>query len=196
MSHHRSGASIVVVASETWTETRACLDAVRLTLAPIDEVIVVDDGTRDPTATRLAARPWLRVITNDTVRGTTVARTQGARAARNDVVVFVDVQATLTRWSLDALLAPFADPAVVASGPHSNHVASTPPVGVTRSGAVSAAARLDHACIAVRRTAVAGLTANEDLSAALARHGRRLVIAHDAYVHVRPPAASVLAAAS
>ena len=84
-----------------------------------DEVIVIDPDSSDGTA-RAAAGAGARVVNWRGVApdirprpGKGEALWRGIRAAAGDVVVFVDADVTSVEpWWVDALAAPFADPAV------------------------------------------------------------------------------------
>src|SRR5439155_9652208 len=122
MASRRPTASIVIPVWNEWQMTRGCLDTLRPTLGVRDEVIVVDNGSRDATPNGLRSFPWVKVITNEENRGFATACNQGLAAATNDAVVFLNNDTLLTpRW-LDALLAPFEDERVGATGPRSNMV--------------------------------------------------------------------------
>jgi hypothetical protein len=58
------------------------------------EVIVVDDGSRDQTAAKVAAyaaaAPWVRLVQHERNRGYGAAVTSGLRAASGDLVAFTD----------------------------------------------------------------------------------------------------------
>ena len=115
-------ATIVILAWNEWEHTRACLDSLRPTLGPRDQVVVVDNGSVDGTPDGLRRYRWVEVVTNAENRGFAAGCNQGAQQARNDVVVFLNNDTVLpARW-LDGLLAPFDDPTVVATGPRSNYV--------------------------------------------------------------------------
>ncbi len=165
--------SIVILAWNAWEETQACLESLRPTLGLHDQVIVVDNGSRDATPGRLRLFPWVEVATNPDNRGFAAGCNQGAALARHDVVVFLNNDTVLTgRW-IDALVAPFAEATVGAAGPRSNFV-SGPQVaeGVTygpgdragmrafarawaaaHRGLVTRTDRLVGFCLAVRREA-------------------------------------------
>jgi dolichol-phosphate mannosyltransferase len=61
---------------------------------PIREIVYVDDGSTDETLTRLAALmrdvPMLRVVRHDRPLGQSAAFLSGARAASQDLLVFMD----------------------------------------------------------------------------------------------------------
>ena len=173
----RPTASIVIPVWNQWEVTRACLESLRPTLGVRDEVIVVDNGSRDDTPVRLPSFPWLRVVTNAENRGFAKACNQGAAEARNDVVVLLNNDTILSgRW-LDTLLAPFADETVGATGPMSNFVSGpqvVSEIGYTpgrmpeyrkferswreaHRGETTEVTRLVGFCLAVRRNAFDGI---------------------------------------
>ena len=114
--------TIVIPVWNRWDLTRACLASLAPTLRPGDEVVVVDNGSADETGAELARLPWVRTITNPTNRGFAAACNQGAALAAGETLVFLNNDTLLPAGWLEALLAPFADPAVVATGPMSNGV--------------------------------------------------------------------------
>lgn len=118
----RPPVSIVILAWNAWERTRACLDSLRRSVGPDDQVIVVDNGSSDATAGELAARPWVEVVTNEENHGFAVGCNDGAAVATRDVVVFLNNDTVVPEAWLATLLAPFADPVVAAVGPRSNGV--------------------------------------------------------------------------
>jgi cellulose synthase/poly-beta-1,6-N-acetylglucosamine synthase-like glycosyltransferase len=106
--------SVIIPARDAAATLDACLDALALQKIPGDnaELIIVDDGSADQTRA-VAQRPEVRVL-RSTGRGPAAARNLGARCARGEILVFLDAD-TLPRprW-LGEMLAPFADPLVVA----------------------------------------------------------------------------------
>jgi GT2 family glycosyltransferase/tetratricopeptide (TPR) repeat protein len=118
----RPAASIVILAWNAWKETQACLESLRPTLGLRDQVIVVDNGSRDATRARLKLFSWVEVVSNRENRGFARGCNQGAALARNDIIVFLNNDTVLTGHWLDALVAPFDDPLVGATGPRSNFV--------------------------------------------------------------------------
>lgn len=209
----RSPVTIVILAWNAWDATKACLDSLRTTLGVRDQVVVVDNGSSDGTSTRLRQYPWVHVITNDDNRGFAAGCNQGAAAAVNDVLVFLNNDTVLPRRWIDPLVRPMDDdPNVGATGPRSNFV-SGPQVAVGASyadprgmrefakdwaernrGRTSTVDRLVGFCLAVRRQAfeaIGGFDENygnggyedDDLCRRLVGDGWSLLIAHDSFVH-------------
>ena len=77
------------------------------------ETLVVDDGSSDPTSA-IAVEHGARVITLTENCGLAAARNAGAREARAPIIAFTDDDCVCEPGWLEALLAPFADPAVLA----------------------------------------------------------------------------------
>lgn len=169
----RPPATIVILAWNEWHATRACLDSLRPTLGVRDQVVVVDNGSSDQTPRGLKRYPWVQVVTNEQNLGFAAGCNQGAAAAVHDVVVFLNNDTLLAgRW-LDALVEPFSEPDVGASGARSNSVSGeqlVAHVGYTAAklpeirrferdwnqrhrGQMSDVARLIGFCLAVRRDA-------------------------------------------
>jgi glycosyltransferase involved in cell wall biosynthesis len=84
------------------------------------ELLIVDDGSRDGTATALARLepefPGLRLIRHAVNRGYGAALKTGFAAARHDVVVFTDADGTYPEERIPDLLACIEDGAVMAVG--------------------------------------------------------------------------------
>lgn len=209
----RAPATVVIPVWNAWDLTRACLDSLGPTLRPLDQVVVVDNGSRDGTAAGLRRYPWIEVVTNAENRGFAPACNQGAAAARHDVVVFLNNDTVVSpRW-LDGLVAPLEDPSVVACGPRSNFVSGPQVLAVPYSdgcvadmrrfarewcdehrGEASEVDRLVGFCLAVRTDAFRAIGGfdevyevggyeDEDLCVRLRAAGGRLMISHESFVH-------------
>ncbi len=80
-------------------------------LPDITHVVVVDDGSADPSAIRAAAG-GARVLRHEHPRGPAAARNAGLAAAATPLVAFLDSDVVPERGWLDPLLTQLADPAV------------------------------------------------------------------------------------
>jgi GT2 family glycosyltransferase len=118
----RTGVSIVIPVWNAAPVTKACLAALHGTLGPDDQVVVVDNGSRDATPKLLAALDWVEVVTHEKNEGFAAGCNAGARRARNPLVVFLNNDTLPVPGWIDGLAAPFADPRVGATGPMSNMV--------------------------------------------------------------------------
>jgi GT2 family glycosyltransferase len=206
-------ATVVILAWNAWEHTRACLDSLRPTLGPADQVVVVDNGSTDATREELAHYPWVDLVRNDENRGFARGCNQGAAVARGEIIVFLNNDTIVHGGWLDELLAPFTDPEVGAVGPRSNGVSGHQLVeGVAygddvtaigefaearrraHRGSTSECARLVGFCLAVRAgtfRAVEGFDEeyrvggyeDDDLCMKLRAAGFRLLIAHGSFVH-------------
>ena len=80
------------------------------TLPGSAEVIIVDDGSRDGSWERLqsaaASHPWLRALRFLTNRGQTAAMTAGMRAARGELIAFLDADLQNDPRELTAMIEP------------------------------------------------------------------------------------------
>lgn len=173
----RPTASVVLLAWNAWEHTRACLSSLEPTLAAGDEIVVVDNGSTDGTAAGLASFRVDHLVANEENRGFAVGANQGAGVAGGDVLVFLNNDTVVTPGWLELLLGPFADPAVVGTGPRTNFAAGAQlvqpvpyrePEGplfeefVARwnssyAGRVREAAVLIGFCLAARRSAFLGV---------------------------------------
>ena len=119
-------ASVIVPCFNQLEFTRHCLTALVRYTRPPWELIVVDDGSTDGTATYLAgvqdASPIpITVVSNPTNRGYATAVNQGLSAALGDFLVLLDNDAVVTDGWLDQLVAlTEADPGIGLTGPMSS----------------------------------------------------------------------------
>ncbi len=193
--------SVVIPARNARKTIGECVLAALSQSAPKEryEVIVVDDGSVDATGA-IARSHGVRVIPQPPL-GMAAARNTGARAARGDVVVFLDPDCVPALDWLAQMVAPFEDPTVVAvKGAFQSHDTSLLSRLIQaeyddRYRRLESGATIDFVdgCpSAYRRAAflnVGGfdpsLAAAEDvdLSCRLARTGQRFVFAPKARVH-------------
>ena len=67
-----------------------CLEGVLEQTPPADEILVIDDGSRDASAEIAAKYPGVTLIRHETNRGLAAARNTAMRAARNELVASLD----------------------------------------------------------------------------------------------------------
>jgi GT2 family glycosyltransferase len=108
-------ASIIIPAFNGASRIPNCLDALTQQIAGRDvEILVVDDGSTDDTAAVVGHYPSVRLITQANA-GPAAARNRGAAEARGTILLFTDDDCVPMPDWLDAMLAPFKDPAVVGA---------------------------------------------------------------------------------
>ena len=108
---------ICVYTEQRWDDIVAAVESVRGQDVAAAEVLVVVDHNPDLLErARQAFAPPVRVLPNARRQGLSGARNTAVAAATGDVVVFLDDDAAARPGWLAALLAPYADPEVVAVG--------------------------------------------------------------------------------
>jgi GT2 family glycosyltransferase len=114
----RLAASIIIPVLNNAALTHRCLESiVKETAGGTYEVIVVDNGSDEPTRQMLSGVGGLRLIRNDTNVGFVGASNQGAAAAKAEFVVFLNNDTIVLPDWLDALIRTFErDPLVGAVG--------------------------------------------------------------------------------
>ena len=119
---HTPTTSVVICAytDRRWDDIAAALRALTLqSPPPAETVLVVDHNDALLTRARtelLPAHPGLRIVANARENGLSGARNTAIELCTSEVLAFLDDDATPdARW-LAELVAPFADPAVIAVG--------------------------------------------------------------------------------
>lgn len=109
-----AGVSVVIPVLDGAATIRDTLTALlRQADAPEQtEIIVVDNGSRDATCDIVRAFTGVRLV-HEPRRGPAAARNCGIRHARGEIIAHCDADTLPTRRWLHALIAPFADPAVM-----------------------------------------------------------------------------------
>ena len=108
--------SVIVPLFDRAESVEQCLISLRESTCTDYEILVADDGSPDGDAVAAAAAQYgARVIRIPENRGPAVARNAAARAARGDVLVFVDADVTVHPDALDRIACAFhADPSLDA----------------------------------------------------------------------------------
>jgi cellulose synthase/poly-beta-1,6-N-acetylglucosamine synthase-like glycosyltransferase len=104
-----------------------CLDAILATDYPADrrEILVVDNGSTDRTASLIRARP-VRYL-HESKPGVSNARNRGISESTGDILAFVDADCLVEPQWLTELVRPFEDPEVGAVGGNLEHVPAKTP---------------------------------------------------------------------
>lgn len=105
--------SIVIPAYNEERHMKACLDAIESQTVKPDDVIVVDNNSRDRTAEIARSYPFVRVIT-EARQGRGHARTAGFNAADTDILGRIDADSVIAQDWVERVLADFANPDVAA----------------------------------------------------------------------------------
>ncbi|MFZ5850260.1 MAG: glycosyltransferase [Actinomycetota bacterium] len=157
--------TVVVVTGGHWSQTTACLDAVRATLRAGDELLCVVPGHLAVPARAVPA--GVRRVPAPPGADLAAARRAGLVAARHDLVAFLDDDLLVAPHWLDPLLRALADPAVGAAGPRSNRVAGPqmlPEVDGAAEAAGSVRAAVRGVAQRLRQEAAGTLTEVGELS--------------------------------
>ncbi|OGR56453.1 MAG: hypothetical protein A2X36_04035 [Elusimicrobia bacterium GWA2_69_24] len=109
--------SVVIPTRERWELLAACLDSVLGQSRPPDEVVVVDNASRDGGGDALRAQGLARLrVVREERPGVDHARNRGVAESAGDIVAFIDDDALAGRGWLEALAEAFADPGVMGAG--------------------------------------------------------------------------------
>jgi glycosyltransferase involved in cell wall biosynthesis len=99
---HPLRVSVIVPVYNDASRIGECLHAFSAAGASDIEIIVVDDGSTDDSAS-IAAQAGARVLRLPTNRGPAAARNHGAREARGDILFFVDADVVVASGALDRI---------------------------------------------------------------------------------------------
>ncbi len=136
----RPSVSVVILAYEHWSFTRACLESVlRFSDYANLEVIVVDNGSRDATPVmlrRIAARdPRVTVITNAENLGFAAGNNVGIAAARGEYVILLNNDTYVTRgWVRDLIRPLQQDRSIGLAGPLTNNMGNEQKIDIVYDG--------------------------------------------------------------
>jgi GT2 family glycosyltransferase len=106
-------ASIIVCTVDRPTDLEACLKSLRPFRAAVAEIIVVNNGPHLAAVDEIARRHGTKV-TSEPRRGLSCARNAGIRAAGGAILAFLDDDAQADPHWMPRLLAPLANPQVLA----------------------------------------------------------------------------------
>lgn len=102
------GISVIVPVHNNPGDLCLCLGALRDAATPDSEIIVVDDGSTDDTAS-VAARMGVPVVALPENSGPAAARNHGARRARGAILFFVDADVVIASGAIERVQRFFAD---------------------------------------------------------------------------------------
>ena len=102
------GVSIIVPVYNNPDHLRVCLSALRASMTPDSEIIVVDDGSTEDT-TAVAASMGVPVVALAEHAGPAAARNQGARRARGAIFFFVDADVVIAPGAIERVQRFFTD---------------------------------------------------------------------------------------
>jgi glycosyltransferase involved in cell wall biosynthesis len=106
--------SIIIPTLNEEVHIKAILSGLTPQLVPGDEVIVVDSHSKDKTAA--ISREYGAKVILKPKKGVGLARTEGAKEAVNDILVFLDADATLSSDFTARIRKHFSDNKVLAVG--------------------------------------------------------------------------------
>lgn len=110
--------SVVICAYtlDRWADIVAGVEALGAQSVPPLETLLVVDGNPDLYSRAQDAFPHLRVVANSRAKGISGARNTGIAEAKGTIIAFLDDDARPEPDWVERLLAPYADPAVMAVG--------------------------------------------------------------------------------
>ena len=119
--------SVIVPVRDGESTIADCIDAILAAEYPSDcrEVLVVDNGSTDGTASLIKARPVTYL--SEPEPGVSNARNRGIAESTGDILAFVDADCLVEPQWLTELVRPFEDPEVGAVAGDLQHVPPTTP---------------------------------------------------------------------
>ncbi len=123
----RPPVSLVVLTYNSMTTIAACFESALRTMGPHDELIAVDNASRDGTGdwllTQEAKDRRIKVILNKQNLGFSLGTNVGLKKAKGELLVMLNPDTVVTTGWLDRMAAFFAAPDMAAVGPTSDMVA-------------------------------------------------------------------------
>lgn len=204
--------SIVIVVHNLLDRTRRCIESVRRFTAERVEVIVVDNGSNEPTRSYLQSLSEIHIVENSENRGFPSAVNQGITVARGSQVLVLHNDTVVTEGWLTRMLGLLSSsPDIGLVGPSSNaadgfqKVPETHAViedldsfarrwAQTHAGRAGETDFLSSFCLLIRRDLIdriglfderfrIGGYEDRDYCVRATQDGYRILIAWDAYVH-------------
>jgi len=112
ISVERIRTSVIIPAFNEGKRLPGCVSALKAQTQPFDEIIVVDNNSRDETAE--VARNLGCIVIRESAQGLSKARNAGAQASRGDIICFIDADGQMcTNW-LEEALKSLKDPRISA----------------------------------------------------------------------------------
>ncbi|HEV2402833.1 MAG TPA: glycosyltransferase family 2 protein [Candidatus Saccharimonadales bacterium] len=129
--HTAISVSLVIPAYNEERYLAACLDSIVMQTVKPYEVIVVDNGSTDQTATIASRYPFVQIV-HEPRQGVVFARDTGFNAARGDIIARIDVDTLIPIDWVERVTNIFANPEIDAvSGSISFHDAPFPQLFAT-----------------------------------------------------------------
>lgn len=108
--HKKTRVSVVLIAHDIAEKIEVCVDSVLNQNFDNYEVIVVDDGSTDNTAEKVAKYP-VRLVRQKN-EGVPAARNAGARVSRGDAIIFLDGDCVVLNDFIEKMVGPFENPKI------------------------------------------------------------------------------------